>query len=655
MCAIKNPVLDTIFGDDNSEKSLTLKEQINQAIENHLGNTKDPIYKRSINLQYWNLVGYIMKRKIQTQKLLPGDFVLFTRSEQLAIDYGYISDRLTAEIKDFNTDAFFDDALVSTIAIEPALKYYSVTSWLNEQLKEFMGFYDIERYRQQHEKAVSDISLSKSEFETMVKAKKGLVKSIALGFTDKNVFARIEALTDKIDGVANKYAFIRYKIQSGTAALSKEERLELIGIENTIKVASNERKTLLNDINNHMNLTNIEEEVLKKECELLGLIAQAGKAKTDLESVINAKNSITAAQKEEMFNERVSLLKNILELVAKRSKVEPTPFLAEKLAEKIPDKVFQALATFIESDPQVFRNKKMKRFGYPNIIFVPGCGNGVYNYDLNSLVLPLFPLKDFRELLISAMVLYRWDCDEDREFRDSFSSLKPFKRLSFVDLQRALIQSYILYITKERQGYKVFDKEIRDWFNYNVAPKKDETKKIEIQQVDPEQREKAPETLPERSYEEANYFDQPGARPDYSAEQPEPAVASAPPEGRPQQDQPAPAQVVAPAEIPRQEPAPVYAPAGPAAPPVERQQEIAEVPVTEEFEKARRNIYEKLKSILKADGIEGRFAINPSQKSGKVDIHLLGVDVYSTELDLIFNTLLIQSKLHKFTDLFKKE
>jgi len=709
--------MDAILGGDNSDKALALKEQIRQAIENHLGNPKDPIYKRSINLQFWNLVSYIIKRKLQTQKLLPGDSVLFTRSEQIAIDYGYISDKLVDGVKEFNTGQFFDDALVSTITIDPSLKYYSITSWLNEQLKEFMGFYEIEKLKLQHEKAVSDIAVSKSELETTIKAKKGLTKSIAMGFENKAVFSRIEALTEKIDGVANKYAFIKYKIQSGTTALSKEERLELIGIENVIKTASNERKNLLGDITHHISLSNIEDEIIKKECELLNLISQSGKAKADLEALISSKNSISTAQKEEMFNERISLLKNVLELIAKRSKIEPTPYLSGKLADKIPDKVFQSLAMFIEADPHVFKNKKMKRFGYPSIIFVPGCGNGVYNYDLNALVLPQFPVKDYREQLISAMVLYRWDCDEDREFRDSFSSMKPFKRLSFVDLQRAMILNYTLYILKERQGYKVFDKEIRDWFTYNVAPKKDEVKKVEITKVDPEQRDQAPENLPDQSYEEANYFehvdDEAGSDGDGNVEVTDStSTFSAPAEEQERKQQEPPAEPVKetftivevnaskPSEVKKEQitviefGAPFKAPGAPAehktipkisavpklfdnkaepdqaakphdpdsiqssAPPPMHPPSPADftsIPVPPEFEKARKTIYEKIKTTLKAEGIDEKFALVPSAKPGKVDIHLLNIDVYSTELDLLLNTLLIQSKLHKFTDLFKKE
>jgi len=276
--------------------------------------------------------------------------------------------------------------------------------------------------------------------------------------------------------------------------------------------------------------------------------------------------------------------------------------------------------------------------------------------------------------------------------------------LSFVDLQRSLIRDYIMYITKEREGYKVFDKEIRDWFAWQVAPKKSEEKKISIQQTDGDQ-QPTEETAPDDSFERApDSFediapDEGGSSPveniEISGESNDYEIPSA---GSSEKFPESPSEPVHPEKIEKsmdsmlkdflvtpgagkneqaQDNRPVQsawdyvesrpemsiAPNFVEEPPAAAFQETVRAespvpeksaPVTPEFEKARENIYAKIRSIIKADTIDDKFVITPSDKNDSINIHILNVNVHSTELDLILNTLLIQSKLHKLTDLLKK-
>jgi len=680
--AEKDRVLDQLLENDGSERINSLRHEIFLNIDKYLANTKDPFAKRALNYSYWNLVNYIMKRKLSN--VGSKNFFEFTRAEQLAINFGYISEKLLQDVE-FDQNCF-NETLVSTITIEPEIKYFSVTAWLNEQFKEFMGHYEIEKLKSEHETSITKIETAKKNIEQIMIFKKNFLLVLSKLLNNQQMFAKVFSLSDQIYAISNKYSLIKYKVQSGTA-LSKEERLELINIENTMNQLRNERKEILKSLPRHqIELVDYEEKTIHGEIELLGIISAVGKSKIALEAFIESKNSITLAKKEEFFNERLTLLKTMLELISKRNKIEPTPFLTANLKPKMPDFVFQAIAKFIEADPKVFANKKVRRFGYPIIIFVPGTGNGVYNYDLNALMIPEFPMKDFRESLISAIVLFRWDCDEEREFRDSFNSLKPYKRLSFIDLQRSLIRDYIMYITKEREGYKVFDKEIRDWFIWQVAPKKSEEKKINIQQTDGDQ-QPVEETAPDDNFEQPP--DSMNVADSGEIEQPPVEnIENANDSG--DYEPPAPVSVENSSEQTRYEntvKAPDAVPEDFLVTPVqsawdilESHQEISVAPnfveeppfidsrekivespvpdqsvqVTPEFEKAREVIYNKIKSIIKAESLEDKFVITPSLKQDAINIQILNVNVHSTELDLILNTLLIQSKLHKLTDLLKK-
>lgn len=478
----ENYVLERIFEGDNSEKAQNLKKDFNQSLETHLANTKDPFAKRNLNYNFWCVIEYIIKKRVAL--LEPGQELAFTKFERYAIDYGYISNNIIDPGSGFDENNI-DNTLSSTIKITPEFEILTITSWLANELRKFTGVYEYEKMNVEYEKLCAKIEFEKNEKEILLKNKRACLANLG-GLLDKQVFIRVATLTHNIEQSNDVYSLIKYKIQSGQV-LSKEERLELISLENTMNSTRKERTELLRDqpgINN--DLLKCEESLVIKEKTTLELITNKGKAKVDLEKFHEKSMNITNKQKDGFITEKVAHIKLMCELMAKRNKVEPTPCLNSGLPDKLPDSVRLAIASFIEADPLVFKNKQVKLKGHPSLLFVPGCGNGVYSYDENALIFPYYPVKDYQEMVIAGMVLYRWDCDEDRLFRDSYNSLKPYKKFSFVDLQKSLIKDYTIHITRELKGYKIFDKELRDWFKFNVSPKKGEEKKIEIIQGEQE-------------------------------------------------------------------------------------------------------------------------------------------------------------------------
>ncbi len=482
-------ILDRLVECDGSDaKGNEVKNDMLGNISKHIANTRDPFAKRSLNYSFWNLITYILKKKVAATK--GAEPINFSNDELLAVNYGYVSDMIAKTSEKFSIDSI-DEVFESSCCInEVDIKFYSITQWLNEQLKEFMGIYEIEKLKNEYESKVTKTHEYKKSIEDNMMQKKQVLASIGRQINNTPLFLRVYNLSESINQSTNKYSLYKFKSNSGMA-LSKEERLELINIENEVNTARNERKELTKSyISLNNDLCKYEDNIIENEIELLGLVSGLAKAKTDLENFITSKNETPASKKEEFVADRITYIKNMFELVSKRNKIEPTPCLSDKIVSRIPDLVIEALCEYLKADPRVFKTKKFKRFGYPSVIFVPGCGNGIYSYDYNALIIPFFPATNFKESIISAMVLYRWDCDEDKEFREAFNSLKPYKKLSFVDLQRSLIKDFTTYITKELKGYKLFDKEIRDWFAWQVAPKKDEVVDFEISKFGEVKREK---------------------------------------------------------------------------------------------------------------------------------------------------------------------
>jgi hypothetical protein len=78
-----------------------------------------------------------------------------------------------------------------------------------------------------------------------------------------------------------------------------------------------------------------------------------------------------------------------------------------------------------------------------------------------------------------AIVLYRLDADaayNDRKLFKSYQSeIKEYAQLrSNLKLRQNLTRDYLIWITREARGQQDLSREVRDWFEANIAPRKDE-------------------------------------------------------------------------------------------------------------------------------------------------------------------------------------
>ena len=175
-------------------------------------------------------------------------------------------------------------------------------------------------------------------------------------------------------------------------------------------------------------------------------------------------------EKDEFLKEKVSAIKNIIEIISRTNKIDPVIFLTESPQENIPDALFDVIEKVMEFDPGLFENKKVKLYGRPDMILAPGKGRGDYDYHMNALIVPQFPVKDYVDSMLNALALYRWECDDENRMKNSFSNLKSNKYYtSSSTLMQSFIKNYCIYMSKNIDGggavrISEFDFETRAWF-----------------------------------------------------------------------------------------------------------------------------------------------------------------------------------------------
>ncbi len=483
-----NRLIEHIFNGETDHEALSLKNLINHYIDRYIENSLDALTINALNTKYWDLAFYIINKKFKNNEVKnEADSNLlelkFTDDEKKVIDFAYLSDRLILSSGSFD-ESSINEALNSDCYIkEYDIKHYTITSWLSESLRDFTSASALERLDLEYENIESKIKMANQEKEISLKTRKLLLYEIAKQNAGTPLVKALMATSEKIDRIIDAYSFYKYKTGSGFS-MSKNELLEFVNIENfLINSLRNERREELKNIaygeRYNAELISLETELITKECELLNYVCLKAKCLLEIYKHIDYQKNMSAAANIEFLNSKIEYIKSTLALVAKRNEIEPILFMTKKIYKNIPEMVYQIIAKFIEADPMVFKSKLSKSAGIPFILFVPGCGNGIYNAETNTLILPEFPIKDYNELVISALALYRWECDDEGNLKRSFHSLKCNKRLSFASLQQAFVRDYTLFVSKEKESSGL-DKEIIDWFKFEISPKKGEEIKIQI-------------------------------------------------------------------------------------------------------------------------------------------------------------------------------
>lgn len=128
-----------------------------------------------------------------------------------------------------------------------------------------------------------------------------------------------------------------------------------------------------------------------------------------------------------------------------------------------------------ELDMDMFAVPRVRMYGVPRVVFVPGQGLGAYDWQDHTLLIPMFPTGGEDKSLSYALGMFRWDSDEDRRLKNPYEQqIKENKKKSLLVLASSFYKDYSLWLTKEKQGYRILPRETRKVFVQMFAPRQEE-------------------------------------------------------------------------------------------------------------------------------------------------------------------------------------
>ncbi|MDR0765236.1 MAG: hypothetical protein LBE65_06585 [Synergistaceae bacterium] len=164
------------------------------------------------------------------------------------------------------------------------------------------------------------------------------------------------------------------------------------------------------------------------------------------------------------LRENVNHKREFMSLAARMARIDTSPLCQNKSEPISMARAGEIMMDLTPLDPDMLRAPRIRMYGIPRVIMIPGQGLGVYDWEDNSLVIPIFGAVSDVKNFCFALASFRWDNDEDRLLKDTYSLLKTKKGKSIRALQESFMNDYFLWMSKERKGYRILPREVSKWF-----------------------------------------------------------------------------------------------------------------------------------------------------------------------------------------------
>lgn len=167
--------------------------------------------------------------------------------------------------------------------------------------------------------------------------------------------------------------------------------------------------------------------------------------------------------------------KEYISLTAKSARRDTSQLCQTKKLPLTLGKAAVILEEQVSLDPDMLLVARIRMYGIPRVIVVPGQGYGTYDWNDHTLLLPAFPMNNLPERAAAyALGTFRWDSDEDRVIKNDYELIKENRGKSILDLCTSFYKDYFFWLTKEKKGYRILPRNTHKVFLQMFAPRNPE-------------------------------------------------------------------------------------------------------------------------------------------------------------------------------------
>lgn len=443
-----------------TEKFSGLISKIKQDSENAvpLGNIYSP---------FWEMVIEAVCEVIRNGE----DLEAFLKKEQYLIDFG-ITPELCPD----------PQSSISTISGCPSeripVQILTVSNWISILVCKILKGDKEELLQKKIETSKIGIRKTEQEIRTQQQERKDLLQSLLERSASGGQYIKFLYLLDELDSMILESLRVKRAISNG-AFLTVEQKRSHVEREKKIQKEVQWYNSLLGCIKEREGLLEVKkagDKITANFSLLLDYEQTIEKADEEIKKIKKEHQEISPLEIQSKVQKELEKIRDLVRLSSRRCHCECNPLILKESKCLTFQTIGECFERILEFDPKIFYNDRVTIFGKLQVLLAPGAGNALYDWENNFLIVPLNAYGNNAMASIAAGIIeYRLDVDESRYLLTTYNQLAENKNIrSSTALKGQLIKDYITWMTSEYKGYRILKKEIKQWFEHEIAPSKNE-------------------------------------------------------------------------------------------------------------------------------------------------------------------------------------
>jgi tetratricopeptide (TPR) repeat protein len=449
--------------------SVHLGEQAASVLSSMQGGALEAAQCRELSTLYWNLLSQGITDCVHSK----ADLGAFFSAQYDFVNFGLVADAL-------ENASQTRKKILETPAREPYLPILVFSDWLAQVCKKIvdgdkrellekeirLSTLQVERC----EKEINDIQNQRSESVRSELSRAGA------SARDADIAAHLDMM-GQLDVILRLNLRFKKAVSKG-AFFSVAEKRNYCERENTITDLRSTIDRFLEAIppKERAAIKGYSSQIVDDLGRIIDYEDSIDKMLKESDKLEKRKESISPLEIEARIVREIDYMRDLVKLSAKRLHLESRPFIRQDDACFTRVELSSCLDRILEFDPGIFHNDRVPLFGKPSLLLIPGIGNSMYDWKNNVIIVPTLPPSgNFMASVACGMIEYRLDTDEDKRLLTSYSELPQYAGArSMFHLKAELTKDYIAWMTSEFKGYKILAREVRKWFEHEIAPNKTE-------------------------------------------------------------------------------------------------------------------------------------------------------------------------------------
>jgi hypothetical protein len=417
--------------------------------------------------KYWDVLFALVDAQTES---FP-DVLTFDDEERLFIDFGFISDRITPRNKKFDPKT-----ALSAKAVSGVFQYETFTDFIAEcwgmitdrpAPTALCGFSPEDRLKDLQDGLQEFQEKRNLELAKILSGRHGLSES-ELNELTEDLGRLIPATKVMLRTKEFREAPSDYKQALSQERFRYSEAERVMDIQFSIAQKDEEEPLGLPELEEFQALHESTKVMARK---IIYAQQEEEKARKRAKRVSAACAQFSQQMMRKELKNVLAKKKDYMAVPAKVARCEQSllsPQDSEPLSYETASRMLEKMAGM---DMDMFTVPRIRMYGVPRVIFVPGQGWGTYDWADHTLLLPVFPVTSAEKAVAYGLGTFRWDSDEDRLLKNTYETIKHNKGKSILEMASSFYKDYFLWMTKEKEGYRILPRETHKTFLHMFAPR----------------------------------------------------------------------------------------------------------------------------------------------------------------------------------------